>query len=57
MSSLLFSGRLDENIQEVRKTKNIGWDGRTVFLEEKKGGLGFVDSWMGDRDYWIRGWG
>lgn len=37
MSSLLFSGWLDENIQEVRKTKNIRWDGRTVFLEEKKG--------------------
>ena len=36
MNSLLFSGWLDENIQEERKTKNIRWDGRAVFLEEKK---------------------
>lgn len=36
LNSLLFSRWLDENIQEERKTRNIRWDGRAVYLEEKK---------------------
>ena len=35
-TTLLFSEWLDENITEERKTKNIHWNGRTVFLEEIK---------------------
>ena len=36
MSSLPFSNWLNENISEERKTTNIQWDSRTVFLEENK---------------------
>ncbi len=39
VSSLPFSVRLDGNIQDVRRTRNIDWDGRTVYLEEKKSGF------------------
>ena len=35
-TTLLFSDWLDKNVQEERKTKNIHWNGRTVFLEENK---------------------
>lgn len=34
-TTLPFSDWLNENIKEERKTKNIRWSGRTVFLEEK----------------------
>ncbi len=36
MSSLPFSNWLNKNIEEERKTTNIQWDSRTVFLEENK---------------------
>ena len=35
-TTLLFSDWLDKNVQEERKTQNIHWNGRTVFLEENK---------------------
>lgn len=36
VSSLPFSNWLNENINEERKTTNIQWDSRTVFLDENK---------------------